>query len=449
MNLDDLKTQTSEGLRHPAFYRSPRNKRNLPRRERKTMTCGKISRWLAVSALSLACFCASALPRDLAPPTNCNQPAAHPTTSVNLPGHPFDVITTSDGCWIFVSILRSMPNRVSESGVAVLRRSEGKVKLTHFAPFGPGPAGMALTHDGNLLIVADGDDVIFLDPARLISGKGEPGLGVLTDGKFSASVFPSVTADDRTLFVSDERAKTVTVIDLEKARHSGFAPDSIIGKIPVGAAPVSLAFSHDQRYLFVTSEASPPNLRWPAVCAPETPSHRLGSTEDAEGAVQVVDVAKARTEPAGAVVSTVPAGCSPVRVAVSPDGEVVYATARGSNSLLAFNAAKLVSDPEHARIEMVPVGPAPVGLAVAEGGSKVVVTNSNRFAGFKHAQYLTVVDAARISEGQAAALGTIPAGVFPRDICVSADGRTIFVTNFLSDTLMLLDLDRIPLKQIQ
>src|SRR5213082_1644656 len=63
--------------------------------------------------------------------------------------------------------------------------------------------------------------------------------------------------------------------------------------------------------------------------------------ENPAGAIIVVDVTKAESDPAHSVVAKVPAGCSPVRMAISPAGDYVYVTARNSNAMLAFNTAKL------------------------------------------------------------------------------------------------------------
>jgi DNA-binding beta-propeller fold protein YncE len=93
---------------------------------------------------------------------------------------------------------------------------------------------------------------------------------------------------------------------------------------------------------------------------------------------------------------------------------------------------------------MAPVGSAPVPVAVIDGGRKLVVGNSNRFAGGAEPQSLTVLDTAKLAQGAAARLGTIPAGAFPREMAVSADGRTLFLTNFGSQTLQVIDVAHLP-----
>jgi DNA-binding beta-propeller fold protein YncE len=87
----------------------------------------------------------------------------------------------------------------------------------------------------------------------------------------------------------------------------------------------------------------------------------------------------------------------------------------------------------------------PVPIAVVDAGRKVIAGNSNRFAASNAPQNLVVLDAAKMEAGTDAALGTIAAGSFPREMAVSADGHTLFLTNFGSNSLQLIDVDRLPL----
>ena len=128
---------------------------------------------------------------------------------------------------------------------------------------------------------------------------------------------------------------------------------------------------------------------------------------------------------------------------MSPSGDRIYVTARNSNAVAAFDAAKLISDPAHSRLGMAPVGAAPVPIAVLAGGKTVVAGNSNRFAGGNSAESLTVLDAAKIRGNQDAAIGSVPAGAFPRELRVSADGKTLYLTNFGSKSLQVMDVGRL------
>jgi DNA-binding beta-propeller fold protein YncE len=154
----------------------------------------------------------------------------------------------------------------------------------------------------------------------------------------------------------------------------------------------------------------------------------------------VIDLHRAETEPARAVVTTVQAGCGPVRVAVSPDGSVVLVTARESDELLAFSAARLLNDSKHALLATVRVGEAPVGLAVVANGRYIVVADSNRFQLRGATSALTIVDTHAMLTGQPSVVGTVPAGKFPRELAVSPTGKTLLVTNFASGQLEAIDL---------
>lgn len=407
---------------------------------------------------SLTASCREALAQTQATADACNQAAPDPITFVDLPGRPFMPIATKDGCWIFVSLMQ--PRNGSRSGIAVLRRTSGKVSLVRVIPTDGGPSGMILTHDGKVLISAADDQLVFVDVARMISGEAHAVLGYLREPKFHGqlrggrrvtspgAIHVNVTSNDRLLFASDEWAERITVIDLEKARSSGFKTGSILGAVPTGGLPIALVFSPDERYLYTTSEVADEHWGWPAECKPEAkddPSKL--KPEYPQGAVVIVDVARAKTEPGNAVVAKVPAGCSAVRLAISPGGDRAYVTARNSNSLLAFDTGRLLNDPEHALIAKVPVGSSPVGLAVAEDGSKIFVANSNRFAaGSNEKQNLSVIEAAKIGDASSTAvLGVVQAGGFPRELQVTVDGRTLLVTNFTSNTLELVDLARLSL----
>ena len=374
----------------------------------------------------------------------CNAAAPDPISYVPLPGHPFSTIASKDGCWLFVSVTSANPK--SANGVAMLSRSGGRITLKKVFPVEAGPTGMVMTHDGKLLIVADDEYVVFMDVMRMTTGRGDPILGYISDGNFSGSVYANVTSDDKFLFVSDENTATITVINLEKARAEGFKDSAKVGKIPVGDAPIALTFSPDEHWLYTTSQAAPKSFNWPIACKPEGQDPATAKPENPEGAIIVVDVNRAKTDPANSVVSRVPAGCSPVRMARSASGDRVFVTARNSNALLAFDTMALRSDVEHARVGTVPVGVAPVGVAVANEGKLVFVSNSNRFSSNRNArQTLTVIDASNVGAGQAAVLGSVPAGAFPREFGHSPDGQTLFVANYNSSELEVIDLKRLPL----
>jgi DNA-binding beta-propeller fold protein YncE len=362
-----------------------------------------------------------------------------PIVLVSLPGEAFQALPSRDGTWIFVSLNDADQGR---PGILVFRRGGDAPALVRRFDLDDAPAGMVVTHDGKLLVVAADAHVYFLDVEKLVNGMDAPLVGALDEERPNLGrIYANLTADDHLLFLSDERARTITVYDLDRARRGGYSAAAIVGAIPVGNEPIDLAFSPDGRWLYTTSQSMPGG---PLVCAAE--GSATSAADHGEGAILVVDVARAATEPARSVVATVPAGCNPVRLVLSPQGDVAYVSARGMDALLAFDTRKLLADPAHARFATVAVGPSPVGVAVIDGGRRVVVTSSNRFAGgpTDH-QALYVIDSARIDQGAGAILGTIPAGAFPRELRTTPDGGSLLLTNFASKTLQIMDLSRLPL----
>jgi DNA-binding beta-propeller fold protein YncE len=156
--------------------------------------------------------------------------------------------------------------------------------------------------------------------------------------------------------------------------------------------------------------------------------------------VMVVDVNRAKADPANSAAAKVPAGCSPVRLVLSVQGDKAYVTARGDDALLVFDTAKLLTDPAHSRVSSVTVGRSPVGVALIENGRKAVVANSNRFSRDKQKQTLSVID---IIGDKPMVSGNIPAELFPREMRITADKLTLLVTNFASKTLEVIDLGSI------
>lgn len=356
----------------------------------------------------------------------CNEEASSTVLSVALPGHPFAVIPSTGrqaGCWLFVSL--------DNGNIAILRRDHGNVELQHTVKVKGHPLGMALTPDGKTLIVASGHSVLFLDVKRLKSGRGDPTIASITDGDNPMSGYLNVTPNGRFLFVSNEAAQTISVVDLEHNRKS-------IGTIPVGIGPIALTFSKDGRYLYTSSLRALADWNWPKVCKPEDQDPTTAEVSKPEGAVVVVDVERAKADPAHSVVSRVPAGCSPARIVISPSGDRIYVTARGSNAVIAFDTGKLVSDPGSARFAMTNVGVAPVPVAVAAAGKLIIVGNSNRFdADQSKAQMLDVLSADPLK-----VVSHIQAGAFPREMKLSPDGNTLYITNSSSDSLEIVNLKR-------
>jgi len=114
------------------------------------------------------------------PAAACNQDFQPPSLHVSLPGSPFGVVPTRDGCWVFVSL--AISESADGPGIAVLKRDGASLSLERIVPVDGVPLGMTLTQDEQLLVVAGRPRVMFLDVRRLTSGNGDPVLGYWTDG---------------------------------------------------------------------------------------------------------------------------------------------------------------------------------------------------------------------------------------------------------------------------
>jgi DNA-binding beta-propeller fold protein YncE len=391
------------------------------------VACGSSKTTPAPSASSASLGCTIAHP--LSGPITVS---SHVQTMLSLPGHPFKSVATVDGHWLFVSL--DALDSGAAGGIEVLRRDGPTLRLVRLIPLTQFAAGLALTRDGQLLLVANQMGVTFLDATKAETGTGNALLGTIQDGTNPGTIEVVFTRDDQYAFATDETQNTVSVIDVQRALTTGFRPDALVGHIPVDIAPVGLALAPDNRLLYVTSEVS----------VQKQSLLRPGSSQSPVGTLSVVDVQRAEHDPSHALRSRVLAGCSPVRVVLSSSGDLAWVTARGSNTVLAFDTARLLHDPTHALLATAAVGTAPVGAILLDHDRLLAVANSNRFANDQTPQTLTFLDTQHVLTGQNAVLGTLRVGIFPRELDVSPDGQSLLLTNYGSKTLSLIELARLP-----
>jgi len=346
---------------------------------------------------------------------------------VALPGRPYAAVASASGCAIFVS-LQNSPN---PGGISLIAFEAGKFVVKNTVTLTIQPAGLALSHDGRVLIAPGVDGVAFVDTERLAAGRSDAVLGTLDDGG-KGPIQAAVSGDDRFLFVSDERSNTITTIDFAKARVTGFKADSIIGKVPTGTQPVGVALSPDQRFLYGAVEIGK-DVAGSPTCAE---AGRGGSPAASipEGVLTVIDAVKARTSPATAVIAELPSGCRPVRVIVSKDGTRVYVAARGSNEIVAFDAAVARSQRSSARLGSVKLPSPAIGMALTADGSTIIAS---------HGSTLTFIDAAKIHLGNAAIKGTAATSGAGRELFIVENSDMLLLTNNAASLLEIIDLARL------
>ncbi len=342
------------------------------------------------------------------------------TAMKKVPGAPFGIAATHDGQWDLIAIGSHVGViKNSGAGQTVVRR----IKL----PAGSSSRGEALTHGGRYLLVANlgaGADV--LDVSKATHGKRGAVLGSLSGGSPLKGGFEiAITRDSRFAFVTLASSAKIAVFNLHRALARGFGPSDFVGTIPVGFHPVGIAMSPDGRWLYATNEHAARGVN--------------------HGTLSVISVSKAESRPARAVVSTVDAGCEPVRVIASKDGKTVWVSARASDALVGFSAARLVSDPRHALIASIRVGVAPIGLALVKCDSLIVVADSNRFHVGGRSPDLAVVDVRHVLAGRPARLlGYLHSGQIPREMTTVPAAHLLLVDNYGSGQLESVDLTGLP-----
>jgi DNA-binding beta-propeller fold protein YncE len=374
------------------------------------------------------------------PPTGPQ--AITPTVQdVPLPGSPFAVTPTPDGRYAFASLSGAT------GGIAIIKQGQPSASLVGVLPTGGSAFGLTVTRDGRYLLdtvqptgtATAPQGVQIIDIQKAIRGQAGAILGTVPTGTGTGPIEVALSNDERYAFVTNEDNATVGVIDFRKALETDASSSSLIGNIPVDQLPVGLAFSPDGHYLYVSNEtAQPTHLGYnPTAC--NTPTGiGTGTTPGPEGTLTVVNLYKAERDPADSVLADDYAGCSPVRVVLGSGGQVAWVTARAESDVLAFNTQKLLSDPAHDLISKTPVGVAPVGIQPFDNERLIAVANSNRFSTGQSGT-VSILDyrKALSGAGSAATIGTFPAGEFPRQWGLSDDERTLYLTEFSSNTLAI------------
>jgi DNA-binding beta-propeller fold protein YncE len=362
-------------------------------------------------------------------PLSCDRPLANPITFLRFQQTPWYPVATRNGCWIFMS---------TSAGITILEHIDDTIREVRSIPLTQQLGKIVLTHDEAILVAAANNQVTFLDVARLTSGQQNPVLGNIVDVRFGGAESLVITSDDKFLFVSQNMAAVISVIDLGKVRKSGFGNDAIVGHIPGVARSSGLTLSPDGRFLYATDQEAPARLKPQKTCPVSTTASGL------EGAILIIHVARAKTNPEASVISTVTAGCHPVRLRLSADGNTLYTANQAvEGALLAFDTRPVAKGQPLELLWRLPIGPEPVDVAVIESHQRLVVTTRKRGALGEEPSNLLVIDPARITSGNAAIVGVIPAELNPRDLSLTNDGRLLMVTNRASRTLQIIDVDRV------
>ncbi len=366
---------------------------------------------------------------------------------IPLPGSAFAAVTTPNGRYVFVSMVHL--NGATANGIAIVRQRKNYASLERVFDTGGDTFGLAITRNGKYLVAAIQPEGVttlegteFIDVRKAIAG--EPGAilrTVPTSPATGSSIEVGLFNDNSLAFVTNEHDGTVSVIDLKLAIASGGGKNPIVGTIPVDRAPVGLAFSNDGRYLYVTNElakSSDPGYKGDVCAIPSAIGDPPPTSPGPYGTLMVIDIRQARTDAANSVRASIYAGCSPTRVLLTQNSQIVWVSARDDNDVLAFNARAIRTDPNNALLSTTPVGVAPDGVQPFGNRRYLAVANSNRFY-TGQAGTVTILDYTKALDdaGDFATVGTFAAGAFTRQWGISPDGRYLYLTEFASNTLAI------------
>jgi hypothetical protein len=369
------------------------------------------------------------------------------TSSVTYPtaGAPFQAIVDSAGT-VFVGIL---------DGIQV---------------FSPGNGGLTSTCTNSLssMLLGEGASVSNLsllpNGTDLAAGIGSAGaaffnLAALTSCTATSYVVSQgsiasdqgtqevdVTPDGKYAFVSNEYGVSsgassegnIGVVQLAYDANGNVTTGStLLGQISTGGNAIAgMTLSPDGTRLYVTSEVatSASNATGTNPLLLESNCvQAAGSSPQLNGTLTVINVAQAESAPGpAAILATVNAGCSPVRMAETADGSTLWVAVRGDNRVLAFSTGMLEFNPGNALLGYASTGgTAPVGIKLFDNDQLLAIANSNRFdTGTANATIMSVGVPAAASVVQ-----STQTGLFPREIWVGPDDATLYLTNYDSDTL--------------
>ena len=164
------------------------------------------------------------------------------------------------------------------------------------------------------------------------------------------------------------------------------------------------------------------------------------------GKLTVIDIAKvtSKKDLQRAIIGQALAGCHPARIAVTPDNRTVWVTTRQSNFLLGYSASLLRTNPAKALIAKVRVGQWPIGIILVNGGRRIVISDNDGVPPPQTEHNLAVVDPSAALAGKQALLGYIPSGLTPREFAMSPDGKFLYVTNRDSSQIQVINLSKLP-----
>ena len=368
---------------------------------------------------------------------------------LQTPGNPQVPHFTEDGCWLFITMTGG--NEPAQRSLALFRNVGNSFVLHYLAPPHQGAGiGTAMTRDESTIIVTNGANrILFYDVEKLKARDSTALRGtIMGDLPGAGRLMPVLSPNDRFLFVPNEGAASITVIDMQIVGQTGYDSTAVVGYLKTGNEPIAIAFSRDGRHIFTTSASAPASAGWRNECGPP-PRAPVGTPPDKpRGAILIFNYEQATTAPNTALPQNiVAAGCAPVRLVTDAESQRIYVTAVGSQELLVFDAERILDPSGNSLVGSVPISPYPTALELVNKGKWAAVGSSNRVnPTAADTLPVWVVDLSKVQRGREAVLGSIRGGAFPRNLTLTPDGRTLVISNSMSRTLQFVDMSVVKLR---
>lgn len=324
---------------------------------------------------------------------------------------PADIAITPNGKFGYVAN-NNNDGLVNGDSVSVLDLEFNQVRTTiHDASFNQ-PYTVTMNAAGSLAYVTNSNAAtvtviatITNTVSAVITGfDGPSGLVIAPDGK------TAYVNNYGGPILGSGNGRTVRVVDLDT--------NAIIGSaITVGLAPAALAITPDGACVYVANYVD---------------------GNPGTGTISVIETAS------NSVIKTISGFSGPFSIKISSDGLYAYVTNFGSNNFSPYGrTVSVVSLESDTIVDTIVVGIQPAGLALSPNGKFAYVTNYNTL-------YLGA-DFTDLTAGQ----GTVNVinlcnntvlpqafltGSSPSSVAVSPDGRYLYVTNYSSNNVSVIDI---------
>jgi 6-phosphogluconolactonase (cycloisomerase 2 family) len=337
------------------------------------------------------------------------------------------VFSPANGGGLTLSCEQYLPTALTSEGGAFAELS--------YLPNGVDVAGGiespgAIFYNATALSTCTGTGVV-ISQGTIASDQGSQAVAVTPDGKYA--------------FVSNEYGVAsgattegnIGVVSLTYDSNGNVTGGTLLGQISTGGQAIAgMVLSPDGTRLYVTSEISKNSsaVGTGSILTSSSCVQQAGGAPQANGILSVINVATAEvSQNSSAILATVNAGCSPVRMAETADNSTLWIAVRGDNRVLAFSTGMLELNAANALVGYASTGgTAPVGIALFRNQSLLAVANSNRF-GTGPTANLTLLSVGY--PPAASVVQTVTTGLFPREVNVGSDDATLYLSNYDSNTL--------------